>query len=584
MAKNTFDIFISYRRTASESAQLIASSLRGAGYDVFLDVESLRSGKFNEQLLGVIDSCKDFLVVLPEGALERCSDPEDWVRREVCRAVEGKKNIIPVILAGFSWPERMPEGMESLKNYQGISASAGAYFDLAMQKLRGYLKSRSHKPRRRWLVALAAILVSLVVLAFAGIRLFELLSLPLYNVVCSTLCQQTSSISLLGDINEDLESAWKRFFSSYSAAPGEHSRQMARTDLLEDLEQADGDIEALRALLDSYTIDLSESRAVALTLRDVDLEAVLFSKENSLLYIDELKDCLDLIRGVVSDGSVSLTENEAVLDNAQSFRHLMNIFYFETLETLSRLPDKALFPYRELVTQWKHFPNGIGLSHTREEYKQYIDTEVNALQEIVSKAHARGLELEQALIDKMDILSGETSKYNALYAKCRRDAQVNPERSVDENWTAIIILATFIDDAVKGAKDEYTANLLVPPQQIVKDLDGILYDFGKAYPALSPAAETARAFYSFKAEGKDLPARLVVGTSGTPKVRAGELVLSINGQPTTPERLMALRETVSSGEVRTIEILRGGERAEAELTEEENALVQFLVLLPPDAD
>ena len=50
MAGKTYDIFISNRRTASESAQLISSSLKDRGYDVFLDVESLRSGKFNEQL------------------------------------------------------------------------------------------------------------------------------------------------------------------------------------------------------------------------------------------------------------------------------------------------------------------------------------------------------------------------------------------------------------------------------------------------------------------------------------------------------------------------------------------------------
>ena len=31
MAKKTYDIFIDYRQTASESAQLIASSLRGGG-------------------------------------------------------------------------------------------------------------------------------------------------------------------------------------------------------------------------------------------------------------------------------------------------------------------------------------------------------------------------------------------------------------------------------------------------------------------------------------------------------------------------------------------------------------------------
>ena len=65
--KTKYDIFISYRRTGGfESANLIAEKLRGMGYSVFFDVESLRSGEFNKQLYNVIEQCKDFVVVLPE--------------------------------------------------------------------------------------------------------------------------------------------------------------------------------------------------------------------------------------------------------------------------------------------------------------------------------------------------------------------------------------------------------------------------------------------------------------------------------------------------------------------------------------
>ena len=113
-----YDIFISYRRSSYESANLIATRLKAAGYSVFFDLESMRSGKFNEQLFGVIDNCKDFLVVLPPNALERCVNEDDWVRLEVCRAMANKKNIVPVMLNGFTWPNPMPTGMEELCNYQ----------------------------------------------------------------------------------------------------------------------------------------------------------------------------------------------------------------------------------------------------------------------------------------------------------------------------------------------------------------------------------------------------------------------------------------------------------------------------------
>ena len=50
-----YDIFVSYRRSSSDTANLIAEKLRGRGYNVFFDVESLRGGKFNQQLFDVIE-------------------------------------------------------------------------------------------------------------------------------------------------------------------------------------------------------------------------------------------------------------------------------------------------------------------------------------------------------------------------------------------------------------------------------------------------------------------------------------------------------------------------------------------------
>lgn len=98
-------------------------------------MESLCSGKFNEQLFEVIDNCKDFVVVLPPNALDRCVNEDDWVRLEVCRAMSQKKNIVPVMLNGFVWPSPMPERMEELSDYQSLTASPTEYFDMEMERL-----------------------------------------------------------------------------------------------------------------------------------------------------------------------------------------------------------------------------------------------------------------------------------------------------------------------------------------------------------------------------------------------------------------------------------------------------------------
>ena len=93
----SYDIFISYRRNGGEhTAKIIKDTLTEQGYSVFFDVESLRSGNFNTKLYSVIDECRDFIVILSPDALERCSDPSDWVRREVEYAIEKGKNVIPI--------------------------------------------------------------------------------------------------------------------------------------------------------------------------------------------------------------------------------------------------------------------------------------------------------------------------------------------------------------------------------------------------------------------------------------------------------------------------------------------------------
>ena len=100
-----FDIFISYRRAGGfEVADSVYQRLVAKHYSAFLDMEQLNAGTINTKLLDVIDGCKDFILILPPHALDRCSDEEDWVRREVEHAIKGGKNIIPIMLRGFEWP------------------------------------------------------------------------------------------------------------------------------------------------------------------------------------------------------------------------------------------------------------------------------------------------------------------------------------------------------------------------------------------------------------------------------------------------------------------------------------------------
>lgn len=136
-----YQVFISYRRDGGEYlAGRISDKLRERGFKVFYDVESMRSGTFNTQLLEAIDVCEDFLLVLPPNGLDRCIDEEDWVRKEIVHALKCKKNIIPIMMRDFEFPENLPKEIEIVKNYEGVRA-ASDYFDAVIDRIQSLLVS-----------------------------------------------------------------------------------------------------------------------------------------------------------------------------------------------------------------------------------------------------------------------------------------------------------------------------------------------------------------------------------------------------------------------------------------------------------
>lgn len=119
-----YQIFISYRRDGGEDlARLLEYKLTERGFNVFFDVESLRSGAFNEALFEKIAECTDVLVVLPPHGLDRCTNPNDWVRLEIARALELKKKVIPIMMRNFEFPETLPEDIDAIRHMNGISAN-----------------------------------------------------------------------------------------------------------------------------------------------------------------------------------------------------------------------------------------------------------------------------------------------------------------------------------------------------------------------------------------------------------------------------------------------------------------------------
>ena len=144
----THDIFISYRRKGGfETARYLYDHLKWDGYTVTFDLDSLRSGRFDEALLARIDECTDFLVVLSKGCFERTLDTgfpreNDWLRWELRYAIEKKKNVIPVVLGGFEMPGKLPPDVDALRLMNGLAYSQ-EYIDSFYGKLKRFLKTEA---------------------------------------------------------------------------------------------------------------------------------------------------------------------------------------------------------------------------------------------------------------------------------------------------------------------------------------------------------------------------------------------------------------------------------------------------------
>lgn len=144
-----YKVFISYRRSNGglEMAKILKKELQEQyAITVFLDVDNLQEGRFDEQLIERIKKCDKVVLVLPSGALERCREENDWVRWEIEYARKFHKTIIPVYQSGdLSWrdEENLPESMRGLGYYNGVEYNP-LYLDSTVKKLAGYLGKRRH--------------------------------------------------------------------------------------------------------------------------------------------------------------------------------------------------------------------------------------------------------------------------------------------------------------------------------------------------------------------------------------------------------------------------------------------------------
>ena len=148
-----YDIFISYRRYGGyETAKHIYDLLVRDHYNVSFDIDTLRSGDFDTQLLTRIEECTDFILIVDPHCFDRTLDnsvelSKDWLRNELSHALKHSKNIIPIFLSGVDgFPNNLPDDIAPVLKKNGLMYNH-YYFDAFYDKLkRIYLYSKPQIP------------------------------------------------------------------------------------------------------------------------------------------------------------------------------------------------------------------------------------------------------------------------------------------------------------------------------------------------------------------------------------------------------------------------------------------------------
>ena len=441
--KEHFDIFISYRREGGlELADSIYQRLINAGYSAFLDLEQLNSGKFNMKLIGVIEQCQDFILVLPPNALDRCADEDDWVRQEVECAMKYKKNIIPIMLRGFEWPaaESLPESLRDLQNYNGISASDHNVFVENIERLkRNFLKSKPGLTWRRYKKVALPLIAAVVILSgvFAGLQLsdhkkFGLLSNDIAMSMMTEIVKLNNNILAV----EGLLDNWKEFVKDYE------KEDLAY--LQKGIQEAVGQVG--KNLQNFKPLDFSTDELSVLRKNDVEMEEL----DAFSLYAESMhNDIATFLDNIILFSETPVNSYIAELPeySYQSLVLSLKGLYYGTLAIYRTMPV-TIYDKLYQVTPQLVLLSDIPLTLPKEEYDALQQGVMVELERIVGKMRANTNDLK-----------GEVELMEQKQMKMEEDLQKmyveNRLQDVDEKRAAVARRKAEIAEADKQLTDLY---------------------------------------------------------------------------------------------------------------------------------
>lgn len=589
--KTHYTVFLSYRRDgAFETASLIAEKLRAAGYDVFLDVESLRSGKFNEQLYAVIEQCSDFILILPEGGLDRCVNELDWVRLEILYALEHHKNMIPVMLKGFVWPESMPKGLEGLNEFQSVAAGGYDYFDASIDKLKSYLKSKPSQwslNRYKWILMSLVILLGVLGAVYLGINRY---SVPVCKEQADKMTYRIAVIDQLVSESKAIASAWNKYYQEYKQALPKDTAYL-NTEIRRTLEFHRQETAKLQK--DTARLALNDSQRFFLQFRKISLSDIeTFHHSLYPKFFEDVNHSMDVLEFYLSlevTPEISLSSNEA---NLKYIQYTANGAYYGYLDSLSDMPEEALEAYKELSIHFENLPSSTSLYLPHHEYERlqklelekaqgllqdlgFLNTEqsllleqdqkkLKQLKEKVEQVEAvkkemqdrtqHIVELSSDIIEKQKLLQTTTNKTEEVMRRIIEKCKLSKEDEQYTMWGKILRLATLMNNTLvnrqnlqlQNEKDKvatrekgydvsywYEVKYSLTTKDLLKELTQRLDQYAGYYPETKVYVTAVKQYYALVEQGRyPLNGMVMMATKDNllhPVLQIGDIVIARKG-------------------------------------------------------
>ena len=225
-------------------------------------------------------------------------------------ALKNNKNIVPVMLDRFVWPKEMPKGMEDLPNYQAVTAVGHEFFDMAVERLQTFLKSKPTKPFGKWMRAAGMVLGVIVILLGISYGITHHIAEVSCSEIGAKLTSSMNVMELLGEDGQSMQEELANFYQSYEKARDDEEKADIENCLLQIVENNEKQLATYQRNYPAPSFENNDLENYILSYRNIKKEELdaFPGLYNSML--DDMKDINQSIKDMVKAHQYSHLERD----------------------------------------------------------------------------------------------------------------------------------------------------------------------------------------------------------------------------------------------------------------------------------